>query len=168
MITWCVAHTQPNKERVALQNLRNQGFEVYLPLFKKLRKHARKVEEVLYPLFPRYIFVGFDNAKARWRSINGTKGVTYLIMKDEINPSTLPSRIIEDLKSQELSSNILPISSLVSFEKGEKVRIAEGAFKNTEGVFEGFDDKQRVEILINFLGRESKVSLPIYAVESAI
>lgn len=168
MITWCVAHTQPNKERIALQNLRNQGFEVYLPLFKKLRKHARKVEEVLCPLFPRYIFVGFDKAKARWRSINGTKGVTHLIMKDEVNPSTLSARIIEDLKSQELSSNILPISSLISFVKGDKVKISEGPFKNTEAVFERLDDKQRVEILISFLGRESKISLPIYAVNAAV
>ena len=61
MITWCVAHTQPFKEVVAKQHLLGQGYKVYLPQFKKIRRHARKVEEVLSPLFPRYIFVGMDS-----------------------------------------------------------------------------------------------------------
>ena len=59
-ITWCVARTQLLKELVAKQHLTEQGYEVYLPRFKKICRHARKVEEKLVPLFPRYVFVGKD------------------------------------------------------------------------------------------------------------
>ena len=79
MINWFVAHTHPLKEIIAQQHLLEQGFEVYLPRFKKIRRHARKVEEVLVPLFPRYIFIGMNMEVARWRSVNGTRGVSYLL-----------------------------------------------------------------------------------------
>ena len=93
MISWCVAHTQAQKEKTAQMNLLNQGFEVYLPLFKKIKKHARKIEKVSVPLFPRYIFVGFNSETSRWRSINGTRGISHLslihIEKCRINSNSV-------------------------------------------------------------------------------
>lgn len=34
---WYLAYTKPKQESVALVNLEQQGFEAYLPLFKKWR-----------------------------------------------------------------------------------------------------------------------------------
>lgn len=167
MITWCVAHTQPSKELLAKQHLQEQGYEVYLPQFKKTRRHARKVEEVLAPLFPRYIFVGMDLSTARWRSINGTRGVSHLLMGDELNPAKISPQIIEDLKAQELGCGVVPILSLETFIKGDKVRVLEGVFKDHEATFETLDDKSRVKLLLNFLGRQTEITLPPYAVEAA-
>lgn len=167
MITWCVAHTQPLKEIVAKQHLLDQGYEVYMPRFKKTVRHARKVEEKLAPLFPRYIFVGMDLSSARWRSVNGTWGVSYLIMSNDLNPAKVPTRIIDDLRAQEIENGIVPVTSLVSFVKGEKVRIVEGAFADQMAIFESMDDKSRVQLLLSFMGREMKMTLPTYAVEVA-
>lgn len=38
---WYVAHTKPRQEALALQQLQQQGFEVYLPLFKVYKKPRR-------------------------------------------------------------------------------------------------------------------------------
>ena len=167
MITWCVAYTQALKEGLAAQNLLAQGFEVYLPRFKKLRKHARKVEEVLAPLFPRYVFVGMDREVAAWRLVNGTRGVSHLLMTDDRHPASVPTSVIESLKSQEVSAGVVPVETLVAFTKGEKIRIMEGAFKDHVAIFDGLDDKSRVQLLLSFLGRDTKVILPAYAVEVA-
>ena len=167
MITWCVAHTQPLKELVAQQHLFDQGYAVYLPRFKKIIRHARKVEEKLVPLFPRYIFVGMDLSSARWRSVNGTRGVSHLLMGNELNPAKVPTRIIDDLRAKEIGEGIVPVASLVNFVKGEKIRILDGAFADQMAVFESMDDKSRVQLLLTFMGREMKVTLPIYAVEAA-
>ena len=35
---WYLAYTKPKQESVAQFNLEQQGFEVYLPLFKKFKK----------------------------------------------------------------------------------------------------------------------------------
>jgi len=165
MITWYVAHTQPLKEFVAQQNLLDQGYEVYLPKFRKLCRHARKIQEKVAPLFPRYLFVGMDLTTALWRNINGTRGVSYVVMGGENTPSKVPSSIIHDLKSQEVSEGVVPLSSLITFSKGEKVRILEGAFTDQIAVFESMDDKSRVQLLLTFMGREMKMTLPTYAVE---
>ena len=166
MISWFVAHTQPLKEQKAEQHLLEQGFEVYLPRFKKIRRHARKVQEVVAPLFPRYLFVGMDLEAARWRSVNGTQGVSYLLMNQD-RPAQVPNSIIDALKTQENAEGILSVGSLIAFSMGDKVRILEGTFKDHTAIFEKLDDKQRVHLLLAFMGRELKFSLPIYAVEAA-
>ncbi len=166
-LTWSVVYTQALKEGVAAQNLKDQGFEVYLPRFKKLRRHARKVDEVLAPLFPRYVFIGMDREIAQWRSIKGTRGVSHLLMTDDRHPAVVPSLIIESLKAQEVSAGVVPVETLIVFQKGEKLRILEGAFKDHVATFEGLDDKARVELLLTFLGRETKIALPHYGVEVA-
>ncbi len=167
MISWCVAYTQPLKELVAQQHLLDQGFEVYMPRFKKTVRHARKVEEKLLPLFPRYIFIGMDLEAARWRSVNGTRGVSHLLMSNDLNPAKVPTRIIDDLRAQEIGDGIVPVASLVNFVKGEKVRIVEGPLTDQIAVFESMDDKSRVQLLLTFMGREMKMTLPTYAVEAS-
>lgn len=166
-MTWCVAHTQPSKEFLAVRHLQDQGFEVYLPQFKKLKRHARKVQEVLAPLFPRYLFIKIDLATSLWRSINGTRGVHHLLLSGENSPADLAESIIHELKSQEDGNGIVPVTSLVAFTKGQKVTILEGAFKDHTATFDSLSDKRRVELLLNVLGRETRISMAAYAIEAA-
>jgi len=167
MITWHVVYTQPLKESIAQQNLLNMGYEVYAPKFKKKRRHARKIEEVVAPLFPRYIFVGMNIECAQWRNINGARSVSHLLMTNDLKPTRVPCRVIDELKGQETENGIVPIASLVSFIKGDRVRVCEGVFEDQEAIFECLDDKGRVHLLLNFLGREMKTALPAYVVEAA-
>lgn len=166
MKQWFVVHTQPLKEMIALHHLTVQGFEAYLPRYKKIRRHARKKESILAPLFPRYLFVELDTEKDRWRSVNGTRGVAYLLTFDE-RPASVSDEIIAALKTREDEAGCVPVESLSMFVKGDKVRILEGAFEGYTAVFEKLDDKTRVQVLLNFLGRETKIQIPVLAVEAA-
>ena len=65
---WYVVQTQAHAETKACWHLARQGFETYLPRYLKRRRHARRVEMVQAPLFPRYLFVVIDIATQRWRS----------------------------------------------------------------------------------------------------
>jgi transcriptional antiterminator RfaH len=49
----------------------------------------RYLSSQLLPLFPRYIFVGLDLEEKSWRSINGTRGISNLLMSSEIRPAIL-------------------------------------------------------------------------------
>ena len=166
-ITWCVAHTQPLKELIAKQHLLDQGYGVYLPQLKKTCRHARKVEQKRVPLFPRYLFVSMDLNTARWRSIKGTRGVSYLLMANEMMPAQVSSAIIDGLKSQETDDGIVSVASLITFVKGERVRIVDGAFTDYLATFETLDDKARVQLLLNFMGKEMRMTFPFHAVEAA-
>ena len=158
---WCVAYTQPMRETLAEQHLLAQGFDAYLPRIPKTRRHARKEERVKAPLFPRYIFVGVDLEKDPWRSINGTRGVSHLILWDERTPAEIPGTVIEGLKSRERDDGTVSIEALCLFDKGDKVRVLEGALQDQGAIFEGVDDKGRAQLLMNFLGRDVKVALPM-------
>jgi transcriptional antiterminator RfaH len=163
MKQWFVVHTQPCKETVACQHLEEQGYETYLPRFRKTRKHARKVEQILAPLFPRYLFISFDTDKDQWRSVQGTRGVSYLLTTDN-KPAEVPLRIVQSLKDRQTDEGLVAINTIMPFAKGDKVRVLDGAFKEHIAVFDKMDDKQRVQLLLNWLGREIAVCLPSYAV----
>jgi transcriptional antiterminator RfaH len=67
---WYAVYTQARMEKWARSNLWERGFKVYLPLYHKERRHARKTDWVSAPLFPRYLFVAADPQSRQQRSIN--------------------------------------------------------------------------------------------------
>lgn len=163
-INWYVIYSQASKESVAERHLKDQGFTVYLPRFLKTHSHARKVEEKLVPLFPRYLFVKMNPLVIPWRSINGTRGVCHLLTTSEGFPCPLPDNAIEDLQAQESQKGHIPIAGLLSLAENQKIRVTEGAFKGQEGLFQTMDDRSRVRILLDFMGRTMKVILPSYTI----
>src|SRR3989338_8978188 len=164
MKQWFVSHTQPLKEIVAQIHLLEQGYEVYLPRFKKLKKHARKVEEVLSPLFPRYIFICMDISTTQWRQINGTRGISYLLTGSSGKPSFISTKIIESLKAQEEAPGVVPLHSVTTLCVGDKVLLTEGMFKDQLAVLEKFTDTYRVQVLLSLLGKDVRLSVSLTSV----
>ena len=162
MQQWYVAHTKPNGEARALANLVRQGFEVYLPRFRKWRRHARRSERVAAPLFPRYLFVAFDAATARWNTIHFTLGVQHLVCTGDV-PAPVPSGIVEDIKARE-DGGFVNLGRLREFHPGDRVRIASNSLSNQVGLFERMDDGERVVVLLDILGRHVRVAAPLDAV----
>src|ERR1700753_504542 len=92
-IRWYVVQTQANGEAKAAEHLRRQGYEIYLPRYLKRRRHARKVDFVAKPLFPRYMFVAVDVATQSWRSIQSTAGVSRLVTNGD-GPASVPEDVL--------------------------------------------------------------------------
>ena len=74
--SWYAVQTHPHSEAKAASHLERQGYTIYLPRYLKRRRHARKVEMIAAPLFPRYLFVAVDLETQRWRAIHSTSGGT--------------------------------------------------------------------------------------------
>ena len=83
----------PRVRRLPISPVRD--FATYLPRYLKKRRHARRVETVLAPLFPRYLFVAVDMATQRWRSISSTFGVTQLVCNGD-DPAPIADDIIDE------------------------------------------------------------------------
>lgn len=163
---WYVVQTQVNSEAKAVRNLTRQGFQTYLPRYLKRRSHARKVEKVAVPLFPRYMFVRIDMATQRWRSIQSTIGVSHLVLNGS-DPAAVPQRVLEVLKAREDESGFVRLDDRPQFSLGEKVRVLAGAFANNLGLFDGLGDCDRVAILLDMLGRKVRVSIDADLVAAA-
>lgn len=166
MKQWYVIHTQPRSEEIALKNLEAQGFEVFLPRYNRVRRHARKTEVILSPLFPRYIFVALDVDAERWLTVNSTRGVAYIV-RLQGRPTPVPEGIIDQLKNTRDAKEIVPLECLEIFKQGASVEILEGAFSGHKGIYEKMADDQRVQLLLNLLGRDVKISVSVHEVVAA-
>lgn len=154
---WIVVNAHPNREQEAATHLRNQGYEAYVPVMRKQIRHARQVREVLRPLFPGYLFVRLDSSRIRWRPILSTVGVRSVVCMGE-SPCIVPFALIDDLKLLEKDGVIVRAS--LSLQVGDAVRIAHGAFDGLAGKIIGLSEKDRLIVLIDFLNRPVRVTLP--------
>ena len=154
---WFVALTQPNAEARAVVNLERQGFAAYVPRYLKRRRHARKVDLVPAPLFPRYVFVSIDLQRQRWLAIRSTIGIARLVGSSEA-PLQVPCGIVEGLKLRQDLEGFVRLQPPLGMRVGDKVRVVGGAFEECLGLFEQMTDEQRVTILLDLLGRKVRVT----------
>jgi transcriptional antiterminator RfaH len=163
---WFVVRTHPNGEFKALAHILRQGFDGYLPRYIKRRRHARKTEDVQKPLFPGYLFVGMDPACARWRVLNSTVGVSELICHNG-QPAPVPDDVIDDIRRHEDESGYVILGEHAGLQKGDRVRITDGSLSDQIGIFDAPSDQQRVFLLLDLLGRQVRVKLPMTALAPA-
>jgi transcriptional antiterminator RfaH len=163
---WYVVQTQAHAEVKAAAHLTRQGFDAYLPRYLKRRRHARRIEMVGAPLFPRYLFVAIDVAVQRWRLIQSTVGVSRLVCNGD-DPTPVADRIIAALKRREGADGMVLLDPPPRFIRGEHVRIVDGVFATCLGLYEGMADRDRVAILLDMLGRKVRIVVDDLSVVAA-
>jgi len=162
---WFVAETQPRAEAQAERNLANQGYTSFCPRFRKLRRHARRTEQVLAPLFPGYLFVQLDLGQHAWRSINGTIGIRRLVGPEGARPQPVPAHIMAAL--HERCDNGVARIGLLNLEPGKEMRLMSGPFADRLATITTLDDKGRVSVLLEILGQQARISVPAEHVSPA-
>lgn len=163
---WYVIQTHPHAENKAAMHLARQGFVAYLPRYLKRRRHARKIEVVPAPLFPRYLFVAIDTASQRWRCIHSTIGVSQLVGNGD-EPTPVTDKVIEELRCREDEAGFIRLLSRPRFRPGDAIRVLDGVFTACLGLYEGMADAERVAILLDLLGRKVRVVMNAELVTAA-
>jgi transcriptional antiterminator RfaH len=77
--------------------LRRQAFDTYLPLIRLPKRRRGKWEEVIEPLFPRYLFLHIDASVVSVAPIRSTRGVVGLVRFGEM-PVPVPEAVIDFLR----------------------------------------------------------------------
>ena len=126
-------------------HLARQGFVTFTPVLARTVRHGRQFRTSNAPLFPRYLFVQFNVALDRWRSVNGTFGVSRLMMAAE-SPLPVPIGVIEDMMSSQEAG------AVASFEPGDAIRVATGPFSGLTGRLARLEAGTRVNVLLSILG----------------
>jgi transcriptional antiterminator RfaH len=153
---WYVAHTQAHREKRAAANLICQGFRVFLPLHRRTVRHARQFRTVLSPFLPGYLFVRLSVLRDRWRSVNGTFGISHLVMEGEA-PKPVPRGIVEEMLAAADEIGIL--AAQPDLAPGQSVRILTGPFAGLVGELMALDEHQRVKVLVDILGNPTPVAV---------
>jgi transcriptional antiterminator RfaH len=163
---WYVVHTHAHAETRALRHLSRQGYVAYLPRFAKWRRHARRYERVLRPLFPRYLFVALDVLDQRWRPVLSTVGVRDLLRLGE-RPVPVPDGLVEAIQTRERQGVLDGDPAVAGLAEGDEVRVVSGPFADLVGRFCGMADEQRVMVLLDLLGRPVRTCLTSHAIAPA-
>lgn len=164
MLAWYLLYSKPKQERVALENLERQGYEAYLPLMPNRRRIKGRYTRVIEPMFPRYLFIHLSDKTDDWGPIRSTLGVSKLVRFGDL-PARVPEGLIETLQSHENEAGI-QVLPLPEFKAGDRVRIAEGAMAGYEGVYQAKGSQERVIILLDVVGKSTRVQLSADAIEA--
>lgn len=153
---WLIVQIKPNSYNLAVRNLQQQGFETFLPRMKETIKKENKFINRYMPLFPGYLFVGVDLEKSNWSKINSTYGVSKLLYFSN-KPSFISNDMILALKSRYKEN----INSIIDekMKKGENIKFVNGPLVDLIGRIETLDDKNRIWVLIEFMGAHRKIKI---------
>jgi transcriptional antiterminator RfaH len=153
---WFILQFKPNSHRLAERNLNRQGFQSFLPLHKITKHKYNRYVSDLQPLFPGYMFVAFDPESGPWKQINSTIGVSKLVSLGS-QPSPIPLDLISGLMARcSYDGKLLPPDQP---NKGDAVRLLTGPFANYIAKVETIDADQRVWVLMELMGRVTRISV---------
>lgn len=159
-MNWYAVYTQPSRENLAAENLIRQGFEVYWPRYLRKVRHARRLQERISSLFPRYLFVSFERTAPSWRSIRSTRGVIDLV-RNGLDPVPVSNDLIVGIRAREDESGCVLVGRQISLKKGQSFRLRDPAFAGQELIFDCQKDNDRVVALLSMMGREFSVEVPV-------
>ena len=153
---WFCVRTQTKHEHIAAAQLKQAGIEVFLPRLRFKRPTKRGPVWFIEALFPSYLFAHLE----LWedlRRFHHALGVREIVHFGDQWP-TIPDAVIAELRISIGDGEMHTISE--EMQPGEEVQIAGGAFNGLQAVVSRvMPGRQRVAVLLDFLGRQTSVEL---------
>ncbi len=180
---WYVLRVASNKEeqvrealdrKVKIEGLEDKIGRILVPTEKRPSPRGRGSTKkfVDRKMYPGYVFIEMDLeedgaiGEDAWFLIKETTGVGDFIGAAGKPVPMDPGDVDKMLAQVEKAEEGTPVS--VDFEKGDTVKIKEGAFENFEGaVDEVLPDKGLVRVIVTIFGRPTPVELEYWQVEKA-
>jgi transcriptional antiterminator RfaH len=146
---WYAFSALAHQEATAEANLARQGYSIFVPRLMVTRRRGGRFETKRAWLFPRYGFVALDLERQRWRSINGTFGVSSLVMATE-RPLPVPTGIVEEMLAAADENGVIDYDR--DLQPGSTVEMVAGPFSGTLATLVRLDGRSRAELLLNLMG----------------
>jgi transcription antitermination factor NusG len=151
---WYVASARQHSEFTAEEDIKDLGFDAYVPRCRRFRTVSRRhtgIQE--WPLFTGYVFVAFDIERdfGCWQKIRDVDGISEILSNNNI-PMRVKAADLDRLRrSQDAGAFDFTIPA-TTFKVGEDYRIAEGPFSTFLARFRAASSKKRAKIAIEFFG----------------
>ncbi len=156
-VEWFCLRTQAKHEHIAAAHLRRDaGIEVYLPRIRFRRSTRKGPAWFTEALFPSYLFARFNLATC-CRRVHHSPGVREVVHFAGSWP-TIPDEVIVELKRALPGREVAVV--LTEAQPGDAVEISGGLFHGLRAVVTWvMPARQRVAVLLEFLGRQTSVEL---------
>lgn len=162
LAAWYCIRSQPRHEHIATANLRHRlAVDVFHPRIRFKRATCRGPVWTTESLFPNYLFARFD-WKAMLSKVQHTAGVAGVVHFGMFWP-TVPAEVVAELKRNVGEDETRIIEETLRV--GDEVQVVGGAFNGFSAIVTRvLPARQRVAVLLDFLGRQTVVELDRAAV----
>ncbi len=176
---WYVLRVAANKEEqvkeALTQKVKLEGvgdvvgrIEVPIERVKRIRGHKQTVHK--RKLYPGYVFMEMESTEDghvpenAWFMIKETSDVGDFIGTEGIPTPMRDTDVAKMLLEAEKPAETPSIK--VEFEKGDQIKIQEGAFENFEGVVDSIDEERGlVKVIVTIFGRSTPLDIEYWQIE---
>ena len=164
MDPWFLVQLKPNGFSRAVTNLRRQNVSTFMPLCPA--QTTKGSNAAAKPLFPGYLFAGFDPFKISFTTVNSTFGVLRIVTTGCRAEQGLPKELIEGLRSRcDENDFLVPVDDL---KVNESVRITAGPFARFIAVVDQLQSSNRVQVLFGIMGQVVRAEISTQDLERII
>ena len=176
---WYVLRVQSNKEmyvkEALIQKVKMDGLNdiigrIEVPVERVKRIRGNKQTVYLRKLYPGYVFMEMEASEdgrvpeKAWFMIKETSGVGDFIGTEGFPTAMRDTDVAKMLMEAEMPEESPSIK--VEFQKGDMIKIREGAFENFEGVVDPIDQERGiVKVIVTIFGRSTPLDIEYWQVE---
>ena len=171
---WYIDHTYSGFEdrvvqeltnRIKAQGMESQFGEIRVPKETVVEMKAGKRRNVERKFFPGYVLVQMEMADETWHLVRNTPKVTGFVGGSSKSPVPLMPEEVEAILHHTAESKEKP-KPKYTYERGEKVKIVDGPFKEFTGDVEEINiERSTLRVLVTIFGRPTPVELEFVQVQ---
>ena len=170
---WYIIHAYSNFEKKVADSIHEQAAsagldhlidEILVPTEKVVEMRRGRKVDAERKFFPGYVLVHMEMTDEAFHLIKNTPKVTGFLGTGA-KPMPIPDSEAEQIRAQVQEGVERPKPS-ISFEIGERIRVADGPFASFEGNVEDVDEERtRLKVAVSIFGRATPVELEYGQVE---
>lgn len=157
-----VARTEHLRERWAAENVARAGYRYYLPQVHEtvriVSRGRRRREFHVKPLFPSYLFVSAESGQ--WHEMLKAFGIVGVIPGSGGYPAIIRAADLARIQGLEEDGIVHLPDIRKGFQPNETVRITSGAYSGYTGLVQGTSPNERIQLLLDYMGRKVPFLVP--------
>ena len=156
---WLCVMCKTQQEHTAEDNLRRQGFTVYLPTAPNKSRKQGRVTTDIKAMFPGYLFIEADLEHQDLSVIRSTVGC-IAFLRHGVRPAVVPAQVMTSIKeAEDVLHGRFEINQ--GFTPGSKYELMDQGFNGHTATFLALDGNDRARVLVTLLNSEHEVKISI-------
>jgi transcription antitermination factor NusG len=153
-LEWYALRVKSRCEKIVSEQLRQKGYEEFLPMYWSRRLWSDRVKVLQLPVFAGYLFCRFDVEKRL--AILRTPGVVHIVAKGKM-PAPVDADQLESVRLAITSGQ--PIQPWARLEVGSKVRVELGPMRGVTGTLLRYKNATHLILGIDLMQRAVAVEV---------
>lgn len=155
------------EQRIKAEKIEDEFEEIYIPTETVVEVRNGKRREREKKFYNGYIFVKMNLSDRAWHVVKNTPKIVGFVGGSERKPAPVPESEVKQI-SERIEEGTLTAEPTYAYQKGDKIRVVEGNFKDFTGTIEEVqEEKEKLRVYVEIFGRPTSVEFDFDQVEMA-